>query len=342
MRTTLIAVAVLGALSAPSFADDNNITLYGQVNVAGLYKNDGATKQFKVDSAYTGSRIGIKGQESLGNGLKAFFQVETKIRPDDATEGSFGSREGWVGLQSEFGKVSLGRGKTPYTNIADWFDNYVDLANGLAVQENKQANGGNVLDSRWNNAVRFDSQDINGFTMSAMVGAGENKDNAKGVKASNNAALSGRYVLGPMQLGAAYASQKNKDSGTVTTGSQIGNHSAFLLAGSYAIDEFTVALGFQAGKVDSSVPGQDTKRNSFLMAASYQLGATNLRAGAIINDKLKKDGVKVADSDFVRYSLGAKHNLSKRTALVAEVSGDKNKGATKNLTYVGVGAMHAF
>ncbi|MGQ5523828.1 porin [Chitinimonas sp. PSY-7] len=335
MRNTVIAVAVLGALSVSSFADDN-ITLYGQVNVAGLYKNDGTTKQMKVDSAYTGSRIGIKGEENLGNGLKALFQVETKIRPDDATEGSFGSREAWVALQGDFGKIGLGRGKTPYTNIADWFDNYVDLANGLAAQENKQTTkDGHVLDSRWNNAIRFDSQSINGFTVSTMIGAGENKNSATNTKSSDSAALSGRYTMGPMQLGAAYAKQNNKGANGV-------NHSAFLLAGTYAIDAFTVALGFQAGKVDSPVAADNTKRNSLLMAASYQIDATNLRAGVIVNDKLKSNGVKLADSDFVRYSVGAKHSLSKRTALVAEVSGDANKGTTKDTTYIGVGALHAF
>ncbi|QNM95189.1 porin [Chitinimonas koreensis] len=157
---------------------DGNVTLYGQVNVVGAYVDDGTTKTIKVDNAYTSSRLGFRGEEDLGDGLKAYFQIEQGIRPDDGTSGNFASREGWVGLQGSFGKLGLGRGKTPYTNMADWFDGYSDSGKGLPIYDNKLVGATAVLDSRFNNTVRYDSPSMSGFGASVAYSAGENKDDS--------------------------------------------------------------------------------------------------------------------------------------------------------------------
>jgi predicted porin len=341
MRKTLIAIAVLGAASAPSFAD-GNVTVYGQVNVAAMMHDDGNTKQMKIENAYTSSRFGLKGGEMLDSGMKAMFKIETSIAPDDASKGNFGSREAWVGLEGGFGKVALGRGKTPYTNMADWFEDYVDLANGLAIYDNKMPfdatlTTGGVLSSRWNNAIRYDSPDMSGFTGSAMLSAGENKDDTTTpkTKSADKMALSGVYKMGAIQLGAAYAQEKNKEANGI-------KHNAFLLAGTYAMDAFTVAAGFQTAKIKNDTLAISAKRNSIVTTASYTMGSTSLRAGAIFHAKLKLGGNTVPDSSFIRYSMGVKHHLSKRTALLAELSSDANKGAVKDVRFFSVGAMHAF
>lgn len=334
MRNTLIAAAVLGALAAPVMAD-GNVTLYGQVNVVGAYVDDGTTKTIKVDNAYTSSRLGFRGEEDLGDGLKAYFQIEQGIRPDDGTSGNFASREGWVGLQGSFGKLGLGRGKTPYTNMADWFDGFSDSGKGLPIYDNKLVGAAGVLDSRYNNTVRYDSPSMSGFGASVAYSAGENKDDSvtPAKKSSDGLSALLKYGSGPLNLGLAYGQQKNKG------GVNDVDNSSWLVGGTYSIDALTFGLAFQAAEQDAAV---DSKRNSWLGAVAYKFGATTLRGGVIVNDKIERGGSDVADSEFVRYSVGIKQALSKRTSLLAEFTGDDNKGATKDLNAFSVGVLHTF
>ena len=85
MKKSLLAVAVLGAMSGAAFAQvaPNNITLYGIVD-AGL-QNQRVTGT-NVDSAsvsglnsgiQSGNRWGLRGSEDLGGGLRANFNLES-------------------------------------------------------------------------------------------------------------------------------------------------------------------------------------------------------------------------------------------------------------------------
>ncbi|ATP33633.1 hypothetical protein CR207_15790 [Chromobacterium violaceum] len=71
MKKSLIALLV-ATLPAAAFAD---VTIYGKIKGGVEYVDNGVTKQTNVDDL--GSRIGFKGSEDLGNGLKTIWQVET-------------------------------------------------------------------------------------------------------------------------------------------------------------------------------------------------------------------------------------------------------------------------
>ncbi len=125
MQKKLIALAIAGIVAAPAFAADN-VTIYG---VAGAYlqslKTDvtttatGATVNTSVSQVQTdgesGSRIGFKGTEDLGGGLKANFVIESALAMDAAgtTAASgvtgLGNRQAYVGLSGNWGAVNLGR-----------------------------------------------------------------------------------------------------------------------------------------------------------------------------------------------------------------------------------------
>ncbi|QDQ25325.1 porin [Chitinimonas arctica] len=343
MRKSLLATLVMGAIAAPVFAD-GTVTLYGQVNVTGVFHSNGShdrvggvdqkVTQFKVDQGNTPSRIGFKGDEDLGNGLKAVWQIETRVNTDDAANSAFASREGWVGLQGGFGKISLGRGKTPYAQLADVFDGTVDGYNNLAIYtESADAEkfAGKPINNRFNNAVRYDSANMDGFSGHLMYGTDENKTAAG--NAGNKWSLAGRYTAGPMFLGAAFNKEKN------LAAVKGRDSTAFLLAGTYAIDAFKFGLGFQNTKLKASSAGSTFKRNSFVTNASYAMGDTTLKAGVILAQKLKMDGSSISDSSWTRYTIGAKHQLSKRTAVFGEFSGDQVKG--KTLSADGINAVDA-
>ncbi|MGZ8256333.1 MAG: porin, partial [Gallionella sp.] len=85
MQKKLIALAVAAALTSPALAlaDSANVTVYGLINAdVELVKSDkvaatAAGSRGRVTS--NASRFGLKGEENLGNGLTAIFQVETRV-----------------------------------------------------------------------------------------------------------------------------------------------------------------------------------------------------------------------------------------------------------------------
>ncbi len=140
MNKKLIAAAIAAGLAAPMSANAAP-TVYGHLQAeissedrtlstidtdpttAGLQGNvtDGRVVQggggrfqedIGVDDNKRG-RLGVKGSEDLGGGLKAIYKFEWQV---DTTDGNpnDGSRESFVGLKGGFGQVELGRVKSPY------------------------------------------------------------------------------------------------------------------------------------------------------------------------------------------------------------------------------------
>ena len=91
MQKKLIALAVAGLASTAAFAQ-TNVTIYGLVDYGYAYRFDGRgldsttnliNNAGKPNSAsqlnggqQSGNRLGFKGTEDLGNGLKAVFLLE--------------------------------------------------------------------------------------------------------------------------------------------------------------------------------------------------------------------------------------------------------------------------
>ncbi|MBV8658363.1 MAG: porin [Burkholderiales bacterium] len=351
MRKSLLASAVLAAIAVPALAD--SVTVYGQANAALEFASKdaggaaGKVTTTRVDAGSnlnTPSRIGFKGEEDLGGGLKAWFQIEQAVALDDAgadgnTNSNFASREGWVGLSGDFGKFGLGRGKSPYTNLADTFDGLVDAAGNLeSYNVDSVVKGTNgVITKRFNNAVRYDTNSIEGFKGAIMYGTGENKTST--TPNTNYFSIGANYTAGALFVGAAYNDETN-------LGGVSGvKHDAWLLAGTYSIDTLKFGLGYQTAKqtINFAVPAaylgaattiNTVKRDAFLTSVSYGMGPTTLKAGAVFFQKAKLEtstlgNGDVANSDFVRWTLGADYAFSKATYALFEISGDSIKGAFK-------------
>src|SRR4030065_2031242 len=97
MKKNLLALAVAGAFVAPvAMADPSNVSVYGIANVS--YDrvdngDSGATSGVtnnKISS--NASRLGFKGTEDLGGGLKAIWQLESSINFDGTGTSSFATR----------------------------------------------------------------------------------------------------------------------------------------------------------------------------------------------------------------------------------------------------------
>jgi predicted porin len=96
----------------------SNVQIYGVLDVAVEHVTNstatggGLTRMPSSSGGIMPSRIGFRGTEDIGDGLKVMFVLENGFSPDTGvmSQGNrlFG-RQAWVGLQGNWGMVSLGR-----------------------------------------------------------------------------------------------------------------------------------------------------------------------------------------------------------------------------------------
>ena len=111
MKKTLLALAAIAASSA-AFAQ-SSVSLYGVVDASleSVKGSDNTVSRVSSDNLAT-SRLGFKGTEDLGGGLKANFVLETALKSDTGAQGNsarFFDRAAWAGLAGGFGELRLGR-----------------------------------------------------------------------------------------------------------------------------------------------------------------------------------------------------------------------------------------
>ena len=125
MKKSLIALATLAAVGAASA--QSSVTLYGVMDAGYTWAEHTAKmgpNTTKVTSTgftsgnLSGSRWGLKGQEDLGNGLAAVFNVEAGFNGINGDFKSGFNRRAVVGLKGSFGQVLVGRDDTPLDNLA--------------------------------------------------------------------------------------------------------------------------------------------------------------------------------------------------------------------------------
>lgn len=183
MKKKPLALLVAGALAAPAaaLAQASNVQIYGRANL-GLdnYSATGSTAGAAADLKSrsrvfdTASRLGFRGTEDLGNGLKAVFAIESGVNVDSgggngqsgAANGSTGflaSRDSFAGLEGGWGRVTFGRQSVFYSNgaIAQTSSNYANAE----IPWTKGNTFGRVAGpaSRQSNVVAYNSPTLNGF-----------------------------------------------------------------------------------------------------------------------------------------------------------------------------------
>ena len=241
MNKKLIAVAVAGVLAAPVVMAENSVTIYGVADVGlehveakgasdGLDKTTGkvipgSTLNVLGKSRVTAnsSYIGFKGQEELGGGLKAIWQVEQQVDIDDggasssAKTNGFATRDSFVGLTSTAaGTVVMGRLTTPTRAVASKLDVFPGQA-GMGANSAILGQTGNAtnkmgdlaFDTRKANAVAVVSPTIAGLNATVAYIADESRK-ASGIDPWGwGAGLN--YSGGPLTVIVAYEEHRNAD-----------------------------------------------------------------------------------------------------------------------------------
>ena len=240
MNKNLIALAVAGACVAPAAMAQtaNPVTLYGKVYATfesieasgGTPAQDAATKRrSRVEDQ--ASRLGVRGTEDLGGGLKAIFQLETAFRPDQNNT-TFAARNSAVGLQGAWGTVSMGRWDTPFKMATGNIDPFGDVTiGGFKTAMNDHGN----FDRRDQNIVQYWTPTfMGGLSAQLMYQANESKSATSDPK-DYGANLT--YRGGPLYLMYAYEMHKDQVSNSNVTTSAVAagkKESGHAFGGTYA------------------------------------------------------------------------------------------------------------
>lgn len=346
------------AASSVAFAQSSGpqLTLYGILD-ANVQVLDGAAKQTRVQSGgLSGSRFGLRANEDLGDGLKAFFTLESGINVDDGTYGqnAFWGRQAFVGLGSRYGSVSLGRQYSSLYTLTSDFSQFSNVGTGAStaviggfggyepVRGSANTATGNGGPARVNNSVKFESANYNGFTAGALWGMGEVAGSTGGNRIAD---VYGRYTGYGVDAMLSVVDDKADALGQ--------NLRTITAAAAYDWGSYRVNAGVMQVD-DRSVANKDGK--GYWLGASYRLGQHQFKGQYV---ESKNDGA-LAEGKTQAFGLGYQYDLSKRTALYSSVTRFKNEGVGyvdraagtipvgltdvnhRNLTEVVAGIRHSF
>jgi predicted porin len=344
MKKSLIAVAALAAVGAASA--QSSVTLYGVLDTGfGVTQTKQtvpgfATRKVRTTGLYSGglsgSRWGLKGQEDLGNGLSAVFNVEAGFNSvnGDFTDGF--NRRSVVGLKGSFGQVLLGRDYTPMDTIGggDYFQ-----ASDLVTGDDEF---GGLYTARAN-GIHY-SGEFGGVGVKAFVGYDDQKTTVSGIGTTSRNRNEGygvgvSYAGGPFMVGAAVQQFRAKDA--VATYSK---NTEYGLGASY---DFTAAKLYTHYIANDFQTPNEKPLQQFGLGVTVPFGAFTLGGQYAYNYYKAGTNSKAKGHDFV---LQGTYALSKRTDVYARAARvdswkQKTSGHTvmkTNTDSFAVGVRHRF
>lgn len=407
----LLALLVAGACSAPllASAEDGDaptgstggagspITLYGRLYPQfTVIKSSGATAVNGPRNTLSGapggveipsrnevqgsnSRLGFRGREKLGNGLEAFFQIESRI-PIDAGGGTFATRDSFVGLSGGFGSVKLGNMDTVYKNIGDKLSflgvssgNFTSNSNLLSKLGFGTSSSGS-FHLRRNNSVVYEAPKMGGLGFAIGYSPDEIRASNRKADVVSTGVTYGGVKNIPFYLAVAYESHKDLFGGSRNSPSALSNFANVNARSKDTAVRFTAQYTF-AGNTTVEVNHatlkytetggatgrfREYKHNAYNVAAAHTMGRWQF-SGAFVranNGSCALVGgafCSTAGLQGTQVSVGSRYNFSKRTGVYAMYSkvyngfaarysnlaeGDPSSGS--DLSQFAVGIQHSF
>lgn len=356
MKKSLVFVLGLSAAAAQA---QPQVTIYGVVDAGMVVERGGQNApSVKISSgAASTSRIGFRGTENLGNGLSAFFTLETGTRIDTGgldVDNTIFNRQAFVGLQGDFGAVAFGRQYTPMHNLLVTFDPFKTGYAGT-VKNLFPDLGTNI---RTSNTVTWKSPVVRGFDSVLSYSAGEQSDSSSGRQFGGAVG----YENGPLALRVAYNNKNSDLAATATTpkvSRGVGHNT--VLGASLLVSKMKLHFIYGVDKGYGSTPlwntgnpyggvkpTPSTDGRDLLLGLSGRVGP-----GTLMFSAMRKDDRTAFDQDADSWGIGYNYSLSKRTSLYvayAHINNKNGAGYTVNNnseagtgnTGSNIGLLHTF
>jgi predicted porin len=321
MKKSLIALAVAGLVSAPAFAATSNVDVYGVMHFA---LEDTDATGIDMDVKTNASRIGFKGSEDLGGGMKAVWQIEQQFDATSADMTAFGAqglRNTFIGLAGGFGTFVMGRHDTPYKLTTTKYNVFADTIADYAAT---RLDGVALITghARTSNTIAYISPSFSGLTIAAaLVPSTDHLDAGDGNDAISIGVM---YANGPLTVDLGWEDIKSSNPNA--------GRKAVKLAGGYSFGDTKVGLVYE--DVNTSGTGQD--RDSWYLSAVHNMGPIALKA---------QFGQADAATDMQAWALGVDYNLSKRTAafiVYGNGDDDLNSSNAGDVSGWNIGMRHSF
>lgn len=319
MKRTLLVASLALASAGAAFAQ-SNVTIYGRLNMTVESEKFGtASRSTAVNN--NASRIGFKGTEDLGGGLKAGFVLEHGFNPDVGTTSSsrFWARESTVFIGGGFGKIQLGNAAASESYFATV--DYVSMHNH-DTGSSSDALAAFVSTGALQNSISYYSPSMGGFNFAAQYGVKE------GAQVDSPIALAATYDAGPLHLG--LGAEKN------------GSAKSIGLRALYELGAFTVGGYYERGtgtySVDDGRAGTSAKGNAYRLAGMYTMGASEIHLN--VGRLTGADNVSRLNGN--QWTVGYNYNLSKRTKVYTYYTDLNPTGSAADYNSFAVGIRHNF
>ena len=272
MKKHLIAAAVAGVLAAPAMAQ---VSVYGIMDLAVRSSSPDvgpSTTTIESGSFYT-SRLGFKGTEDLGGGLKASFTLEGKVVADTGAT-TLGNRESSVALSGGFGEIRLGRTDTSQSEAIDLVAHFANMGNfGL--------NGAPEYTGDQPNTIKYTSPKMGGVTLQVGTSLGDERGG------DDNNSISLAYAAGPLSIAVGFDDAGDDDYQTI---------GARYNAGAFAV-------GFHTGKRDAATDVEVMGLSAMINLGSGMAAHVGLRTLESGTDEFKTTNLGVSKALSKRTTL---------------------------------------
>jgi len=348
-----IALTCAVALCSPLVYAQSSVTLYGLADASVVYQThadaQGKSALFMSNGAINHSRFGLIGNENLGGGNSAFFQLESGFNLQDGTMSAANTlfdRMAIVGLKGDFGSLTVGNQDTPFYLAMGALDpltvgDYYDTSWWFATDTFRKPSSVSYSKSMGPLTATV------GYAFGGIAGS---------IARGSQWGASLNYTQGPFVLTTVYQQTKAAALG--------GMQQIFGVAASYKYSDATFYLGYQnnhdsAGIADTQLnianapygTANATRRDQGAFAGvSWQIRPTVLLREAYYYDSMR-DTMKIAGNNGMRWTAvsEAEYFISKRTSVYAQFDYNHTSGAARvelpdssNQTEYAVGLRHWF
>ncbi|MDJ0806269.1 MAG: porin [Gammaproteobacteria bacterium] len=337
----VLSLAIAAAMVAPVVAMAD-ATIYGKIRQSVDLVDDERTGDDEWQINDRVSRIGFKGSEDLGNGLKGVYKLEYGVKISTSTggsnefsgDGTLSARNAYVGLAGGFGTVLVGRHDTPLKMSTGKLDYFADTAldNNLTYTED-------LHDLRADGTIAYVSPSLAGLTLAVAIVPGEDtegvagEDNADGL--ANAYSLAAMYSNGGIYGSIAYESAEIGTSihPEADAGPAVGN--------SEDHEQMRLGLGYDAGAwkvggVYATVENSLDDSTSWNINGGFKVGMGMIKAKYFDVDADDSIAPLFGGYTHTGYGIGYDHNFSKRTqvsALYVSSERDSDDAETSILSF---------
>jgi predicted porin len=334
LRSPLVCTVFTGLALASAACAAQTVTVYGRLALTTNQVQTGSNKVNELrDNA---SRLGFRGVEDLGDGLRALFGLEMGISADTGNPTNPVFRNSYVGLRGGWGSVALGRLDSANPTGSPLYSQIIALTSFAPNDAGATATSASMQNARnrTSNSIGYASPTWSGFNVRAryyLRGAGTT---AEAEDAARSLDLGLNYEAGKLKAALGYATDSRKGG----------------LANNEFDDKWQAGVNYRVlsgmdvyllGGVDryknTATQRRDVKYS--VLGTSYTLGQHK-----IVFNLMQRDVQASLTGSRKRQQLSWQYFLSKRTDLQAFIDNDGIDSSRSNVRVraVGMGVRHNF